>query len=85
MSGHVADRAGFLAALAVDDPERRDAEEHAGSCAPCREALGEGQRLVALLAEALPLPPPTPAALERAASAIDRETAAERASWRLMR
>lgn len=60
MSGHISEKAGFLAALAKDDPERRQAEEHARGCATCREALDEGRRLVELLAEALPLHPPTP-------------------------
>ena len=54
MSDHIADRAGFLAALARTDPERRTAEEHAHSCAACREALDEGGRLLSLLRRALP-------------------------------
>src|SRR3982750_1487641 len=49
MNSHIADRAGFLAALAKDDPERVQAEEHARGCAPCREAFAEGLGLVALL------------------------------------
>jgi hypothetical protein len=54
MSDHVADQAGFLAALSKADPERKQAEAHARSCAPCREALEEGTRLVALLRRAEP-------------------------------
>ena len=54
MSDHVADQAGFLAALSKNDPERELAEAHALSCVPCREALDEGERLVALLRRALP-------------------------------
>jgi hypothetical protein len=54
MSDHVADQAGFLAALSKSDPERKLAEQHAQSCAPCREALDEGARLVILLRRALP-------------------------------
>jgi hypothetical protein len=52
MSDHVADQAGFLAALSKADPERKQAEAHARSCAPCREALDEGVRLMALLRRA---------------------------------
>jgi hypothetical protein len=54
MSDHIADRAGFLAALPRTDPERKQAEEHAHACVPCREALDEGGRLVTLLRRALP-------------------------------
>jgi hypothetical protein len=77
MSDHVADRAGFIAALSRNDPERRAAEEHAQSCASCREALEEGAQLVAVLKETVPLDPPTPAAVARAAAAIEKETAEE--------
>jgi hypothetical protein len=82
MSDHIADRAAFVAALPKDDPERTDAEEHARSCTACEHALAEGAQLVALLEEALPLPPPTPEALARAAKAIELETANERRSRR---
>ncbi|HVV51499.1 MAG TPA: hypothetical protein VHO06_17655 [Polyangia bacterium] len=54
MKDHVADQAGYLAALPKNDPERRLAEAHAQSCGPCREALEEGARLVSLLRRALP-------------------------------
>jgi hypothetical protein len=81
MSDHIADRAAFVAALPKDDDERKQAEEHARSCATCSHALDEGVRLVALLEEALPLPPPTPEALARAARAIETETSNER-RWR---
>jgi hypothetical protein len=54
MSDHIADRAGFLAALARNDPERKLAEEHAQTCASCREALDEGGRMLSLLRRALP-------------------------------
>ncbi len=77
MNSHIADRAGFLAALANDDPERVQAEEHARSCAACREAFAEGLGLVALLDESQPLTPPSPALLARAASAIERQSAGE--------
>ena len=46
---HIADRAGFLAALSQDDPERKAADEHARSCVPCRQALEEGTRFMGLL------------------------------------
>jgi hypothetical protein len=58
MTDHIADRAGFLAALPQDDPERGAADEHAKSCAPCREALDDGVRLMGLLRQALPFSPP---------------------------
>ncbi len=58
MTDHIADRAGFLAALPQDDPEHRAAAEHAQSCAPCREALDDGVRLMGLLRQALPFSPP---------------------------
>ena len=77
MNSHIADRAGFLAALAVDDPERVLALEHTRSCEPCRAAFAEGQSLVALLDESQPLAPPSPDLLARAASAIERQTASE--------
>jgi hypothetical protein len=54
MTDHIADRAGFLAALARNDPERKLAEQHAHACASCREALDEGGRLLSLLRRAVP-------------------------------
>ena len=57
MTDHFADRAGFLAALPQDDPERGAAEEHAKSCATCREALDDGLRLMGLLRQALHFSP----------------------------
>ncbi|HET6149870.1 MAG TPA: hypothetical protein VFH68_20185 [Polyangia bacterium] len=77
MNFHIADRAGFLAALAEDDPERVRAVEHTRACAPCRDAFAEGQGLVALLDESQPLAPPSPDLLARAAAAIERHTASE--------
>jgi hypothetical protein len=58
MSDHVADQAGVLATLAKADPERKQADEHARSCAPCRLALDEGVRLMALLRRTLPTTEP---------------------------
>jgi hypothetical protein len=93
MKDHIADRAGFLAALSADDAERRLAEEHARGCSPCREALAEGQRLVALLQRALPLAVTSPEAPARAERAIpkraaegdltggDSQAAARRVAW----
>ncbi len=80
LSDHIAERAGFLAALPGNDPERKRAEEHAQSCLSCREALDEGGRLVTLLRRALPatkrepLVRPVPAVREapRAASIAGR-------------
>jgi len=77
MNSHIADRAAFLAALAADDPERVLALEHANDCPPCREAFAEGVGLVALLDESQPSSPPSPDLMARAASAIERQTAAE--------
>jgi hypothetical protein len=84
MSGHIAERAGFIATLPPGDPERQQAEEHARACAACHEALSEGGRLTALLAEAVPLVPPTPEALTRAAAVIARETQLERRNRRVV-
>jgi len=82
MTDHIGNRAAFVAALAKGDPERRAAEEHARTCAPCAAALAEGRRLVALLEDALPLLPPTAESLAGAKVAIARETANERAALR---
>jgi hypothetical protein len=57
MTDHIADQAGFLAALPQDDPERGAADEHARSCAACRAALDDGLRLIGLLRQALPFSP----------------------------
>ena len=78
MSDHVAGKAGFLAALPDNDPERRAADEHARTCASCLEALGEGDRLIRLLAEAMPMSPPTPEAMARTAVAIKLEAVGQR-------
>jgi hypothetical protein len=78
MTDHIADRAGFLAALSKDDPERKAAEEHARSCLPCREAIEQGVRFVALLRQALP----APAAITQPAAALPRTAAELLPSWR---
>jgi hypothetical protein len=82
MKDHIADRAGFLASLSVDDPERRHAEEHARTCGPCREALDEGHRLVALLQRALPAVASAPIAAALAQRAAVHRTAGEGAALR---
>jgi hypothetical protein len=82
MKEHIADRAGFLASLSVDDPERRLAEEHARACGPCREALEEGHRLVALLQRALPAVTSAPIAAALAKRAVAARGAGDRAAER---
>ena len=84
MSDHVADQAGFLAALSKADPEWKQAEAHARSCAPCREALEEGVRLAALLRWVVPatkrepITRTLPAAVREAVSAA---AIARRLAW----
>jgi hypothetical protein len=85
MTRHIADRAGFLASLSKNDPERRAAEDHAIACGTCREALEEGARLMSLLREAVPVAGPTPAVLAHAAEAIGREIHDERRTARRFR
>src|SRR5450755_4341138 len=46
---HIADKSGLIASLPTNDPQRKLAEKHARICAPCREALEDGSRLVAML------------------------------------
>lgn len=84
MSDHVADKAGFLAALPKDDPERLSAEDHIRTCPPCGAALAEGRRLVTLLGEALPMAPPTPEALARTAAVIEKECRTYRRGRRIL-
>jgi hypothetical protein len=91
MTDHIADRAGFLAALSDDDPERKAADEHAGSCAICQEALEEGGRFVALLRRALPVPasiteptssrPPPAVNLSSPGSGLSWNDASRRLVW----
>jgi len=55
LSDHLpTDRAMFVLALDVDDPERRAALSHAEQCAQCRELLSEGGLLLGLLDDARP-------------------------------
>lgn len=71
--GHIDAKAGFIAALPKEDPERRAAEDHARGCVSCRDAMEEGKRLVELLSEALPLEPAAaPAGAPAAASAMEQ-------------
>ena len=83
MSDHVADQAGFLAALSKADPERKQAEAHARSCAPCREALEEGSRLVALLRRAVPVTKrePLTRTLPAAREVVSAGAIARRLAW----
>jgi hypothetical protein len=83
MSDHVADQAGVLATLARGDPERKQAEAHARSCAPCRQALDEGVRLMALLRRAIPATGPGPAtrALPMAEEVTSAAEIARRLAW----
>ena len=46
---HIADKAGFIASLPRNDPQRKLAERHARICPSCREVLEDGSRLVAML------------------------------------
>jgi hypothetical protein len=58
-----------LASLRAGDPERESAYAHARSCPACRAALGEGERLMAMIG-ALARPAPSEAALRRAARPV---------------
>src|SRR4051794_19766768 len=71
---HVGLRAGFLAALPWDDPERCMARAHARWCTGCRDALAEGERLMSLLSLVLAEP------AAAAATAASARGAAERAA-----
>jgi hypothetical protein len=66
-----------LASLPSDAPERRAAFEHARTCTVCAAALAEGETLMHLLAEALPLKAPQPEDLSRAKAEILAELSAE--------
>jgi hypothetical protein len=83
MSDHVADQAGFLAALPKADPERQEADAHARSCGPCRQALEEGARLMALLRRALPVTKQEPLRLPLpvAREAVGAAAIARRLAW----
>jgi len=63
-------RAAGLVALPADDPERRSAFEHARTCPACARALGEAERVMALLDALPPPPPPSAQALRRASAEI---------------
>lgn len=73
MSEHFADRAGGIAQLAPDDPERVEATSHAQECSECARALRSGERLFEAFL-VLPLPEPPSAAL---LSRIKREIHAD--------
>jgi hypothetical protein len=67
---HVTGRAGGIVSLPDSDPEREAAVQHARECTPCARELEQARRSLALLEEALVLPPPSPAAMKRAAEAV---------------
>ena len=77
---HFADRAGFVAALPEEDPERRAAVEHAATCAACRHALDEGSKLVSYLEALSPPVAPSAETLARVTAAIGEELDRERGS-----
>jgi hypothetical protein len=57
---HIADEAGLIASLPKNDRRRELGEKHAQSCAPCRQALREGDRLMAMLRRELSPSPSVP-------------------------
>lgn len=76
MSDHFEDRAGLIASLPDEDPERVAALRHAEQCSPCRRALLEGERLMRVIDDAR-----EPAELP--AGSIDRVTRTIEAEIRL--
>jgi hypothetical protein len=58
-----------LVALPPNAPERARAEEHARSCDACARALAEAREMMAML-DVAAVPPPSPAALARAAAPV---------------
>jgi hypothetical protein len=66
-----------LASLPRGASERRAAFEHARTCAACAAALAEGESLMRVLGEALPLEATQPEALSRAKAEIMAELRAE--------
>lgn len=76
MNRHFDDRAGWIAALADDDPERILAVEHARACDPCARALAEGLRVIQLI-DRLSLPAVSPEQLERMMVRVEGQIAAE--------
>lgn len=62
-------RAALVAALADDDPDRREFLDHANGCEECAKALREGEKLQRLLG-AVTLPAPSPEALQRTREAV---------------
>ena len=84
MSEHFADRAAFIASLPDDDPERAAALEHAKECAPCHEALSEGERLMRLIDTSHDAPKIAAASATTVVSAIEgelRRDAIRHAAW----
>lgn len=71
-----------LVALPPGAPERARAEEHARSCDACARLLAEAREMLAMLDVAAP-PPPSPAALARAAAPVLADLDARAAAGRL--
>lgn len=65
MTEHFADRAGGIAQLAADDPERVAAVAHARECEECARALRSGERLFQAFSELSPPEPPSLALTSR--------------------
>ena len=66
-----------LASLDADAPERQQAFAHGRECPACRQALAEGEALMRVMDEALPVAAPQPTALAHAKAKILAELAAE--------
>lgn len=84
MSEHFDDRAAFIASLPDEDPERARALEHAKQCAPCRDALSEGERLMRLIdasREAPEVPPGSAATVVNTIEAELRRDSIRHAAW----
>ena len=71
MNDHFADRAGFIASLPDEDPERIAALRHAEQCTPCRDALLEGEQLMRVIDGARELAALPAASAERVTRAVE--------------
>lgn len=70
MADHVAERAGYLAALHPGDPERDAALAHARACAPCARALEEAETALGALDAAFEVEAPDPRVLDQVRAAV---------------
>ncbi|MGZ6142514.1 MAG: hypothetical protein ACXWLM_04205 [Myxococcales bacterium] len=75
-------KAAGIASLPEGDPEREEFLRHARGCEGCMRALREGERLMRMLAE-VPMPAPSPEALQRAREAVLAEMRPARPEWAL--